>query len=80
MVPAIRTVTMAHAAFYHRRNHSHAPRGVESAHTNPESPAARLDRIAAHFNRRISRDSLRIPCPAHNGENDNLVLWKEVAM
>ena len=39
-----------------------------------ESPHTRLDRLATMANARITRDRLRIPCPAHGGTNPNLEL------
>ena len=37
--------------------------------------ASRLDTIAAAAGRRVHGHELRIPCPAHQGEDDNLALW-----
>ena len=39
-----------------------------------EAPRTRLDRLATLANARITRDRLRIPCPAHGGTNPNLEL------
>ena len=44
------------------------------------SPEARMDQLATHFNRRLNREQeLRVPCPAHRGEHDNLALWADPA-
>ena len=43
-----------------------------SPHT--DHPHTRLDRLATLANARITRDRLRIPCPAHGGNNLNLEL------
>ena len=43
-----------------------------SPHT--DHPHTRLDRLATLVNGRITRDRLRIPCPAHGGTNNNLEL------
>ena len=40
------------------------------------TPTERLDTLAAYFGRRIAGE-LRIPCPAHKGTDDNLVLWPD---
>ena len=40
-----------------------------------ESPHTILDHLAALTQSRITRDRLRIPCPAHGGTNPNLALW-----
>ena len=40
-----------------------------------ESPHTTLDHLAALTQSRITRDRLRIPCPAHGGTNPNLALW-----
>ena len=37
-------------------------------------PHTRLDQLAILANVRITRDRLRIPCPAHGGTNPNLEL------
>ena len=39
-----------------------------------ESPHTTLDHLAALTQSRITRDRLRIPCPAHDGTNPNLEL------
>ena len=39
-----------------------------------DQPHARLDQLAILANVRITRDRLRIPCPAHGGINPNLEL------
>ena len=44
-----------------------------SPHT--QSPHTTLDHLAALTQSRITRDRLRIPCPAHDGTNSNLALW-----
>ena len=36
---------------------------------------SRLEIIAAAAGRRVHGNELRIPCPAHQGEDDNLALW-----
>ena len=46
---------------------------ISSALSIPAS--SRLSSIADAAQRRIQGNELRIPCPAHQGENDNLVLW-----
>lgn len=43
-----------------------------SPHSEP--PYTRLDHLAILANARITRDRLRIPCPAHGGTNPNLEL------
>ena len=40
-----------------------------------ESPHTTLDHLATLTQSRITRDRLRIPCPAHGGTNSNLALW-----
>jgi len=40
-----------------------------------ESARTRLDALASHYHRHISRDTIRIPCPAHAGNKDSLALW-----
>ena len=46
-----------------------------SPHTqSPQSPHTTLDHLAALTQSRITRDRLRIPCPAHGGTNPNLEL------
>ena len=39
-----------------------------------DHPHTRLDQLAILANVRITRDRLRIPCPAHGGTNPNLEL------
>ena len=41
---------------------------------HPEHPQTRLEQLATLANTRITRDRLRIPCPAHGGTNPNLEL------
>ena len=42
------------------------------------TPAHALDRIAAHYGRRISGAGfLRIPCPAHGSTSDSLSVWAD---
>ena len=45
---------------------------TQSPHT--QSPHTTLDHLAALTQSRITRDRLRIPCPAHGGTNPNLEL------
>ena len=41
--------------------------------TNPQTT---LDTIASEFNATVTnRDSIRIPCPAHGGDDPNLAVW-----
>ena len=42
---------------------------------HPDHPHTRLEQLATLANVRITRDRLRIPCPAHGGTNSNLALW-----
>ena len=41
---------------------------------HPDHPHTRLDQLAVLAGARITRDRLRIPCPAHGGANPNLEL------
>ena len=41
---------------------------------HPEHPQTRLEQLATLAGTRITRDRLRIPCPAHGGTNPNLEL------
>ena len=41
----------------------------------PTSALHRLHSIAAHYERTVRRDELRLPCPVHKGTDDNLALW-----
>ena len=40
-----------------------------------DSAASRLLSVAAHYGLRAQGDSLRLPCPAHQGQDPNLHLW-----
>ena len=46
-----------------------------STYSNPEPVSRVFERVAVHYGRRPFPDGIRIPCPAHGGDDDNCAVF-----